>query len=131
MMDGFGVAVLHGAVSIAQALCSLAKTQVCPDVMFSSREGLGLRGGGQIAGTHDRPAAPAQQLRFALQTAQRPAFASLSASFGNIFQNLPWNQREPAADGSGAQTEPKTSTFFEERFCQRGNSKCGSLAGVG
>lgn len=66
-----------------------------------------------------------------MQTAQRPAFASLSASFGDIFQNLPWNQRAAAADGSGAQTEPKTSTFFDERFCQRGNSKCGSLAGVG
>lgn len=100
--------------------------------MFASRKNLGLQQC-QISGSTDRPASSVQ-LRFTLQTAQRPAFASLSASFGEILRNLPWNQQWQSAasdSGAGAQTEPKTNTNFEERFCQRGNSKCGSLAGVG
>lgn len=76
--------------------------------------------------------APSHQLQISLHS--RPPMASISASFSELMQNLPWNQGQHAAlrhSGAGAQTEPKTNTLFEERFCQRGNSKCGDLAGVG
>lgn len=73
-----------------------------------------------------------QQLQLCLQT--RPPIASISASFSELMQNLPWNQGQravPRHSSAGAQIEPKTNTYFEERFCQRGNSRCGDLAGVG
>lgn len=98
--------------------------------MFTSRRGVGLSTR-QIK-SDDPTCSPSQQLQFSYHT--RPPVASLSASFESFFQNLPWNQVQravPQRTGAGAQTEPKTNTRFEERFCQRGNSKCGDLAGVG
>lgn len=64
--------------------------------------------------------------------------ASLGASLDNLVRSLPWNRSDTqvsveAAYGSEgtSQTEAKTGTVFPARFCQRGNSHCGTLQGVG
>lgn len=64
--------------------------------------------------------------------------ASLGAALDNFVRSLPWNRSETqvsveAADApeGTSQTEAKTGTVFPARFCQRGNSHCGTLQGVG
>ncbi len=60
-------------------------------------------------------------------------FASLGAAIEKFARSLPWNRSDAqgsAVAGAG-QTEAKTGTFFPARFCQRGNSHCGTLQGVG
>jgi hypothetical protein len=98
--------------------------------MFTSKEGVGLRTTRSVQTKAND--LPFQQPRCLGHSA--PAMASLSATFEQFFRNLPWNQGSAPQQqciAAGAQTEPKTNTRFEGRFCQRGNSKCGDLAGVG
>ena len=98
--------------------------------MFTSKEGVGLRTIRSVQIKTDD--LPSQQPRCLTHTA--PAMASLSSTFEQLFRNLPWNQGsapQQQSTAAGAQTEPKTNTRFEGRFCQRGHSKCGDLTGVG
>ena len=56
-------------------------------------------------------------------------FASISSAIESLQEHLPWAQKKQT--GSSSVVEPKTGTAFETEYCQRGNTQCGQLAGVG
>lgn len=64
---------------------------------------------------------------------------TLQSFMGQISRTLPWHCGPASAeegasatgDSIGGMREPKTGALFPPRFCQRGDTHCGTLQGLG
>lgn len=73
------------------------------------------------------------------QTAGAP-LPNLQSVMGQLSRTLPWHCGPASAaeegasatgEGIGGLREPKTGALFPPRFCQRGDTHCGTLQGIG